>query len=204
MSPVPLPLDTARTASDTQAPQESAQAGGRQQDEARALRALRSLFWAAQEDYRQLEEITGLSPAEVRALSLVAQQPGQTVSALAASLRLSLPSVSNMLRRLVADGLITRTRLAQDQRTVLLHITPQAQLQLSQSRGGGSGLLQTLIEELDTAGLGQLNQGLQSMLQRLGPQKEETDPLPVTALREARTLRPGKKPIQQDGDPPDA
>jgi len=173
---------------------------GRPADEARALRALRSLFWAAQEDYRQLEEITGLSPAEVRALSLVAQQPGQTVSALAARMRLSLPSVSNMLRRLVADGLVTRTRLEQDQRTVLLHTTPQAQAQLSQSRGGGSGLLKTLIEELDTNGLEQLNRGLASMLQRLGTHKVEADPLPVTALREAGASRPGEALPQQDGD----
>ncbi|APW36499.1 hypothetical protein RD110_04160 [Rhodoferax koreense] len=169
-------------------------------DEARALRALRSLFWAAQEDYRQLEEITGLSPAEVRALTLVAQQPGQTVSALAARMRLSLPSVSNMLRRLVADGLITRTRLEQDQRTVLLHITAQAQAQLSQSRGGGSGLLQTLIGELDAQGLDQLNQGLQSMLQRLGGHRIEADPLPVTALREGDAVLQGQTKEPPDGD----
>ncbi|MDB5846469.1 MAG: hypothetical protein JWP29_221 [Rhodoferax sp.] len=167
-------------------------------DEARALRALRSLFWAAQEDYRQLEEITGLSPAEVRTLTLVAQHPGQTVSALAARMRLSLPSVSNMLRRLVADGLVTRTRLAQDQRTVLLHTTPQAQAQLSQSRGGGSGLLKTLIKELDALGLDQLNQGLQSMLLRLGHHRVEADPLPVTALRETRMSAPVDQ--QEHGD----
>jgi DNA-binding MarR family transcriptional regulator len=156
--------------------------------EAEALKALRSLFWAAQEDYRQLEQATGLSSAEVRALTLVAQHPGLTVSALASKMRLSLPSISNMLRHLVASGLVTRTRLEKDQRTVLLHATAQAQTQLSQSRGGGSGLLKTLIDELDDNGLQQLNGGLRAMLTQLGTQKLDADPLPVTALREGDAL----------------
>lgn len=164
--------------------------------EAEALKALRSLFWAAQEDYRQLEQATGLSSAEVRALTLVAQHPGLTVSSLASKMRLSLPSISNMLRHLVASGLVTRTRLEKDQRTVLLHATPQAEAQLSQSRGGGSGLLKTLIDELDDTGLQQLNGGLQAMLQRLGGQKIDADPLPVTALREGDVLH--NSPPQKD------
>ena len=166
--------------------------------EAEALKALRSLFWAAQEDYRQLEQATGLSSAEVRALTLVAQHPGLTVSALASKMRLSLPSISNMLRHLVASGLVTRTRLEKDQRTVLLHATAQAQTQLSQSRGGGSGLLKTLIDELDDNGLQQLNGGLRAMLTQLGAQKLDADPLPVTALREGDVLHTGAPHLSGD------
>ena len=92
-------------------------------------------------------------------------------------MRLSLPSVSNLLRALVADGLMTRTRLPHDQRTVLLHTTERGQQQLSQSRGDGSGLLKTLLSELDGQGLAQLNAGLKAMLGRLGEQHLQADPI---------------------------
>jgi DNA-binding MarR family transcriptional regulator len=73
-----------------------------------------------------------LPPAQSELLRLAASRPGITVADAAQELRLAPNTVSTLVGKLTAAGLLTRSRDAQDARVALLTITEAARQRLAQ------------------------------------------------------------------------
>ncbi len=74
-----------------------------------------------------------LSVPQFRALLHVSRRPGASLSDVAEHLGLSLPSVSKLVDRLVARGLVTRQSAADDRRRVTLALTEAGQATLQEA-----------------------------------------------------------------------
>ncbi|MCJ2187163.1 MarR family winged helix-turn-helix transcriptional regulator [Novosphingobium beihaiensis] len=111
-----------------------------------AIVALRKVLQAAELETRQMAATIGMTPSQVMVLRQIAGHETITPGAVAAALRLGQATVTNIADRLVAAGLVTRTRGEHDKRQVILRLTPEGRekleaspfpLQLRFSRGYG-------------------------------------------------------------------
>lgn len=89
-----------------------------------ALRALRRILRASDLGNRQLATATGLAPSQLLVLQEIADRGQTTPTALSAALHFSQATITNICDRLVAMGLATRERGADDKRRILLSATP--------------------------------------------------------------------------------
>ena len=77
-----------------------------------------------------------LPEAKLQVLRRLVAQPGPTPAELAAQLHLARPTVSNLVRELVEDGLVERRPALLDGRSVRLHPTDRARQLLTSFRHG--------------------------------------------------------------------
>lgn len=132
------------------------------------LRQFRIIFNAVKTHFRQVEQESGLGGAQVWALSVVSESPGIGVGQLAEVMDIRQPTASNLVRGLVAKGLLTSERSAVDRRAVALFATAEARLILGRVRGPWSGVLPQALDTLDEATLQRLQADLASVIRRLG------------------------------------
>jgi DNA-binding MarR family transcriptional regulator len=87
------------------------------------LRALRRIMRRTELDGRQLVAATGLTPSQFLVLQEIERRDEATPSAVAARLKFGLATITSLVDRLVAAGLVTRRRGERDKRQMLLAIT---------------------------------------------------------------------------------
>ncbi len=68
-----------------------------------------------------------LSVPQFRALAFIGRHPGTSLSAVAEYIGLTLPSISKMIDRLKARGLVARRDAPDDRRRICLELTPLGQ-----------------------------------------------------------------------------
>ncbi len=85
---------------------------------------LHGLFQHVERFSHLLQMDRGLSGPQLWALRLIRGAPPVTIGQLAERMFLHISSVSCLLKRLVARGLVARTRGAEDHRVVYLRLTP--------------------------------------------------------------------------------
>lgn len=83
---------------------------------------------------RQAWQQEPLPPAQSELLRLAADRPGMTVADAAQELRLAPNTVSTLVGRLTAAGLLDRARGAADGRTAVLTVTDKARLRIAEFR----------------------------------------------------------------------
>jgi DNA-binding MarR family transcriptional regulator len=98
------------------------------------LDAIGSVHRAARRAVRHAWAVEPLPPAQSELLRLAAGRPGITVAEAAAELRLAPNTVSTLVGKLTAAGLLRRSRGPQDGRTALLTVTAAARQRLAQWR----------------------------------------------------------------------
>ncbi|MBU3062602.1 MarR family transcriptional regulator [Nocardia sp. NEAU-G5] len=94
-----------------------------------AMRQVRSA--AAPQDRLSVSQQAMLEPLLDESGQAVEAQP---VGALAAAAGVSMPTATRMLKQLEGRGVITRTRAAQDERRVLIELTPLGHEQMAELR----------------------------------------------------------------------
>ncbi len=92
---------------------------------AAALAALRNILERAELENRKLAAATGLTPSQGLVLRQVCARETITPGTIAGALGFSQASVTNIVDRLVAQGLVTRNRSPHDKRQILLQPTPE-------------------------------------------------------------------------------
>jgi DNA-binding MarR family transcriptional regulator len=90
-----------------------------------------------------------LPPARSELLRLTARRPGISVAEAAAELRLAPNSVSTMVSKLTADGLLSRGRAATDGRSVRLTVTDKGAARVRQWRDIRAELTGRALEGLE-------------------------------------------------------
>ena len=98
-----------------------------------ALIALRKILDAAELDNRRTAAATGLTPSQVLVLRQIDSHDGITPSAVASASSFGQATITNIVDRLVAFGLVTRARGEHDKRQVRLHATPDGRERLRAS-----------------------------------------------------------------------
>lgn len=89
-----------------------------------ALLALRKILDAAELENRKMAAATGLTPSQALVLRQITAHDTITPSAVAAALRFGQATITNIVDRLAAAGLVTRSRGDIDKRQVILQATP--------------------------------------------------------------------------------
>lgn len=90
-----------------------------------ALRAIRRILRANDQGSRTLAAATGLTPSQLLVLQNIERRDETTPSAIAKALQFGQATVTNIVDRLEAAGLVTRRRNDRDRRQMLLRPTDQ-------------------------------------------------------------------------------
>lgn len=112
------------------------------------LKQFRVLLRSIKRHYQWVEQESGVSGAQLRAMAEIAKAPGIKVSDLARQLAVHLSTVSNMLRRLEALALVKRLRISEDHRVVLLLLTAKGRKILRLAPRPLAGILQQALADL--------------------------------------------------------
>lgn len=112
------------------------------------LRAIRRILRAADLHSRRLAGATGLTPSQLLVLQEV-ERCGETMpSAVAAALQFGQATVTNIVDRLVAGGLVTRQRGERDKRQMILRVTEQGRETLANAPDLLQQRFRSRLEEL--------------------------------------------------------
>jgi len=110
--------------------------------------------------YQEVERQSGVNGAQLWALAHIATHPGAKVNELARALSIHASTTSNLIRRLDALGLITRSRIREDQRTVRLHVTSKGANAIKRAPRPLIGVLQQALSDVSERRLDTLHKSL--------------------------------------------
>ena len=140
---------------------------------------LRIIFKAIQAHSKQVEKTCGLSSVRLWMLYEISQNPGITVSELAALLSIHRSTSSNMLDKLEDQGLVYRSRSKSDQRTVRLHITDRGSSILATAPSPPEGKLSSSLQKLNEEQLASLDRSLKDLIEVLHFEDERAGLTPI-------------------------
>lgn len=112
------------------------------------LMQFRQLIASMHRHYRRVERACGVSGAYVWAMEQVHMSPGLGVGDLARQLAVHQSTASNMVDRLVQDGLVERRRAEEDQRHVHLYLTARGRRLMRRAPEPHRGALQEALMHL--------------------------------------------------------
>ncbi|MBE7942476.1 MULTISPECIES: MarR family winged helix-turn-helix transcriptional regulator [Ramlibacter] len=135
---------------------------------ARVLRRFRVVFNAMRGHFREVEKKAGLAGAQVWALSVVRDRPGIGVGGLAREMDIHQSTASNLLRSLLAGGLVAADREGADRRAVQLHISAKGLKVLDKVPGPFEGVLPNALRQLDARTLASLDRQLGKLIDHIG------------------------------------
>src|SRR6185503_15349966 len=128
------------------------------------LAQFRVVIKSVRRHYQDVERRSGLSGAQLWALSKMAARPGGLVGDLAGTLAIHQSTASNMARRLEAAGLLRRQRRGRDQRRVQLYVTRKGRDLLGKAPRPLIGMLQQGLIDLPAASLRGLHEDLGALI----------------------------------------
>jgi DNA-binding MarR family transcriptional regulator len=132
------------------------------------LELLRVVVRLADRHSARVERSTGIPGAQLWALHEVAQGDGLSVGELAQRLRVHQTTMSNLLNRLEAAGLVRKGRSPQDQRIVHVHLAAAGRKMLTRSAGPARGLLPNVLDGMSPAQRRQVHDGLAVLVDCMG------------------------------------
>jgi MarR family transcriptional regulator, organic hydroperoxide resistance regulator len=89
--------------------------------------SLYSATHAMQAAYKPLLDAIGLTYPQYLVLTALWQSDGQTVGQIGQTLQLESNTLTPLLKRMEAQGLLTRARSSSDERQVVIRLSPQGQ-----------------------------------------------------------------------------
>ncbi|NYZ13688.1 MarR family transcriptional regulator [Azospirillum sp. RWY-5-1] len=116
---------------------------------------------AIQRAYKPLLDALGLTYPQYLALNVLWREDGQTVGALAERLALEPSTLTPLIKRLEAAGLVRRTRNPDDERQVLVALTDQGRALEARAGCLGEALLDASGQS--PADLGDLNRTIKGL-----------------------------------------
>jgi len=137
------------------------------QDDAaiQVLRQFRQVFNAVKAHFQQVERSVGLGGAQVWALSVVRDNPGLGIGALARTMDIHQSTASNLVRTLVERGLVAAAKDDADRRAVQLRVLPAGTRLLKHVPGPfAAGLLPAALRSLDAPTLERLQEDLGALI----------------------------------------
>ncbi len=146
------------------------------------LKQFRIIIGATRSHFRSVEELCGVSGAQLWILSTIAQSPGITVSKLSEALSVHVSTASNMLNKLAKIGLVDRQRNEDDRRTVNLQLTKNGQTVLNRAPQPLTGLVPHALGNLPAKTLSRLHKDLALLIKEMDCADLETANHPLSNL----------------------
>ncbi len=131
------------------------------------LRQFRVIFKSVRKHFQAIEDKLGISGSLLWAISVIAEQPGINVTALARAMSVHQSTASNIIAKLVELNLVCKARQSSDNRITGLFITEHGNAQLQLAPGPVRGLLPDALGKLPYRTLCDLNQNLQILLEQM-------------------------------------
>jgi len=128
------------------------------------LQQFRILIKSIRGHYQQVENRSGVSGAQLWALAHIAGNPGSKVGELARALAIHQSTASNLVGRLESLGLVTRSRVQHDQRSVKLVLTVKGARAVKRAPRPLIGVLQQALSDIPEASLDALNRHLGKLI----------------------------------------
>lgn len=146
------------------------------------LRQFRLIFGSVRQHFRDVEASCGISGSQVWLLRDIDANPGIGVSQLAKRLSIHQSTCSLLVEKLVAAGLVSKTRSARDQRRVGLEITPTGQQRLELSPNPAEGILPEALRQLPDVALRTLQVNLDQLICHLSTRNDSDASKPLADL----------------------
>ncbi|MBI5278065.1 MAG: winged helix-turn-helix transcriptional regulator [Burkholderiales bacterium] len=137
----------------------------------RVLRQFRVVFNSVRKHFRATEQKVGISGAHVWALSVVDEHPGIGVGDLARAMDVHQSTASNLVRALVAQGLLATEKDPADRRAVRLAIPAKGKRVLRSAPSPYEGVLPEALQDLKPATLKRLERDLGELIAVLDPEQ---------------------------------
>lgn len=128
------------------------------------LRQFRQVFNAVKSHFQQVEKTVGMGGAQVWALSVVREQPGIGVGALARAMSIHQSTASNLVRTLIDREMVVAVKQGADRRAVQLNLLPAGAKVLKNSPGPFAGLLPDALKSLPAETLERLQADLSLLI----------------------------------------
>ena len=128
------------------------------------LRQFRQVFNAVKSHFQQIEKTVGMGGAQVWALSIVRDNPGIGVGALAKAMSIHQSTASNLVRTLIDRDMVVGVKQGADRRAVQLNLLPAGARVLKNAPGPFAGLLPDALKSLPPATLARLNTDLAQLI----------------------------------------
>ena len=132
------------------------------------LRQFRVVIANIKDHYRNVEIVTGVSGAQLWALSAIARRPQISVGELARELGIHQSTASNLIVRLVELGHLTRTRSGTDLRVVAIRLTKRGKQAVASAPQPAVGMLQQALLSMPVDRLKSLQADLDYLIQSIG------------------------------------
>ncbi len=113
------------------------------------------------------EGIGGLSVPQFRVLLYVRRHPGTPLSGIAEHLGTTLPAASELVARLVRQGLLTRETDERERRRVCIELTPRGRAGLDRAQAATLRWLSAVVGGMDPGGLPPLANGLRELAEAI-------------------------------------
>lgn len=146
------------------------------------LAQFRIVFKAVRRHYGEVRNRSGISGAQLWALSIIAERPGVKVGELAAALAIHASTASNLVRDLKSIGLVEGQRHGTDQRMVNLNATAKGRQVLKRAPKPLIGVLQRSLSDLPMSDLGALHLQLSKLIKAMKPRDAKAARTPLSDL----------------------
>ena len=146
------------------------------------LGAFRVIFSSVRKHFARLESACGVGGAQVWALAVVAKQPGLRVGDLAEALSIHQSTASNLVDRLIRQGLAKRRRDGADQRVVRLELSARGKSLLKRAPHPLQGVLPDVLERLPAGTLRRLKADLGVLVRSLHAKDDRAAYTPLADL----------------------
>ena len=131
------------------------------------LRQFRQVFNAVKSHFQQVEKTVGMGGAQVWALSVVREQPGIGVGALAKAMSIHQSTASNLVRTLIDREMVVAVKQGADRRAVQLNLLPAGAKVLKNAPGPFAGLLPDALKALPADTLVRLQSDLGQLIVKI-------------------------------------
>lgn len=137
------------------------------------------LSWVVERLVRRLRAVSageGLSPSAVSMMSSIDHQGPSRVTDLGRQLGISQPAATQLVTRLVADGLAERTASEADRRAVVVDLTDAGRESIAARRRRRAAALDALLDELDADDRAALETAVGALERLVETAERSTDP----------------------------
>ena len=145
------------------------------------LRQFRQVFNAVKAHFQQVEKSVGMGGAQVWALSIVREQPGIGVGALARAMSIHQSTASNLVRTLIERDMVVAAKQGSDRRAVQLSLLPAGAKVLKNTPGPFAGLLPDALKAMPPQTLARMQEDLDRLLDRIASDEADAH-VPVSQL----------------------
>jgi DNA-binding MarR family transcriptional regulator len=132
-----------------------------------ALRRFRVIFNAVRTHFQQVEKITGTGAAQLRAMSILREQPGIRLSELARVMDIHQTTASNLVKTLIGRKMVAASRDGADRRVQHLHLLPAGDQVLQRMKAPYIGVLPKALQSMPPSTLRRLNSHLDLLIEQM-------------------------------------